>query len=270
MNVSHNRDRLKTDSKNQTKNLLILGGTTEARKLAEQLVNSTKINLRINLRVITSLAGRTTKPTQISGELRIGGFGGVDGLIDYLQTARIDFLIDATHPFAAQISKNGAIASQTLKIPHLRLARPAWQKQIRDDWIEVQNMGEAANSAFQFKRVLLTIGRQQLNPFLTNNLQSTWFLIRSIEIPDLIIPNSEILCDRPPYSLETEKNLLLKYQIDAIVSKNSGGMETYSKVLAARELRIPIIMVQRPILANVCEVENVEKAIAWLENYRLG
>jgi precorrin-6A/cobalt-precorrin-6A reductase len=251
---------LKTDPKNQPKILLILGGTSEARKLAEQLVKSTKLNLR----VITSLAGRTTQPIQIAGELRIGGFGGIAGLTDYLQNTHIDFLIDATHPFAAKISENGAIAAQTLKIPHLRLVRPAWKREEEDSWIEVKTIEEAAISAFRFKRVLLTIGRQQLTLFSTNNDRATWFLIRSIEIPDLIIPNSEILCDRPPYCLESEKELLINYQIDAIVSKNSGGIDTYAKVLAARELGMPVVMVQRPILVNIAEVENIEQAITWL------
>jgi precorrin-6A/cobalt-precorrin-6A reductase len=238
---------------NPKKNILILGGTQEARKLAEKLV------IYPDLRIITSLAGRTNLIVQIPGEVRIGGFGGIPGLIAYLKTAKIDFLIDATHPFAQQISTNAAIAAQSLGIPNLVLVRRPWQKEKEDIWIEVNTMAEAAEIAFNYNRVLLTIGRQQLGHFARNH--KTWFLIRSIESPNDEIPNSQILLERPPFSLESEKELLIKHQIEAIVSKNSGG-ETYSKVLAARELNIPIIMVQRPVIPDIVQVETVERAIS--------
>jgi precorrin-6A/cobalt-precorrin-6A reductase len=239
---------------NPKKNLLILGGTSEARKLAEELV------VEPNLRIITSLAGRTNPIVQIPGELRIGGFGGIPGLIAYLQTEKIDFLIDATHPFAAQISHNAAIAAQSLEIPYIVLGRKPWQKEKEDNWIEVSTMEEAAEIAFKYNRILLTIGRQQLEYFVKTP-KSTWLLIRSIEAPNIEISNSQILLKRPPYSLESEKELLIKHQIEAIVSKNSGG-ETYSKVLAARELGIPIIMVQRPVVPEAVQLETVDRAIS--------
>lgn len=248
---------------NQPKNILILGGTIESRKLAEKLVDDP------NFRVITSLAGRTNLILKIPGELRIGGFGGIQGLIEYLQRAQIDFLIDATHPFATQISHNAAIAAQSLGIPHLVLVRKPWQREREDNWLEVEKMEEAAKIAFNYGKVLLTIGRQQLEYFAENPKSPnkiTWFLIRSIEAPNIQILNSQILLERPPFSLESEKELLIKHQIEAIVSKNSGGTETYHKILAARELRIPIIMVQRPVIAKVDQVETMDQAIAWLND----
>ena len=248
------------------KRLSILGGTGDAVKLA-----SLAIDLP-GLEVITSLAGRTSTPQNLVGDVRIGGFGGEAGLIAYLQTEQIDLLIDATHPFAAQISQNAAGAATKVGIPRLMLIRPEWARLPEDNWIKVESV-EAAVMAIpaSAERIFVTIGRQQLAPFAT--LTDKWCLMRSIDPPDprILLPG-KLLLDRGPFSLESERELLREYQIQAIVSKNSGGDATYAKIIAARELGLPVVMVQRPILqgrgfANVPEgeiVTDVAGAIEWL------
>ena len=241
------------------KRLMILGGTGDAVKLA-----SLAIALP-GLTVITSLAGRTSAPKSLVGDVRIGGFGGEAGLVTYLHTEPIDLLIDATHPFAAQISRNAAGAATQVGIPRLMLIRPGWQRLPEDNWIEVASV-EAAVGAIpaSVQRIFVTIGRQQLAPFAS--LMDKWCLMRSIDPPDpsIPLPPGKLLLDRGPFSLEQERELLRSERIQAIVSKNSGGDATYAKILAARELGIPVIMVQRPIVPSGESVPDVAGAIDWL------
>ena len=239
------------------KKILILGGTGDAVKLAAKLATVPEIE------VISSLAGRTRKPAALVGQVRVGGFGGATGLANYLQENSIDILIDATHPCAGQITCNGAIASQLANIPHLMLVRPEWEKVTGDNWIEVESVEAAAQAIPEsVKRVFITSGRQQLEPFLQRS--HIWYLMRSIDPPDVELPNSKVLLDRGPFNLEQERKLLQDYQIEAIVSKNSGGSATYAKIIAARELGIPVVMVQRPARPEGEKVNDIEEAIAWL------
>ena len=242
------------------KKILILGGTGDAVKLAAKLATIPEIE------VISSLAGRTRKPAALVGQVRIGGFGGATGLANYLQENSIDILIDATHPCAGQITCNGAIASQLANIPHLMLVRPQWEKVTGDNWIEVESVEAAVQAIPELvKRVFITSGRQQLEPFLQRS--HIWYLMRSIDPPDIELPNSKVLLDRGPFNLEQERKLLQDYQIEAIVSKNSGGRATYAKIIAARELDIPVIMVQRPARPEGEKVSDIEEAIAWLSSH---
>jgi precorrin-6A/cobalt-precorrin-6A reductase len=239
--------------------VLILGGTGDAADLASKLAVLPSIS------VISSLAGRTRQPVSPMGEVRCGGFGGASGLVAYLKAEHIDVLIDATHPFAEQISWHAAQAAEETGMPYLRLARPAWQKTQDDNWIEVATVAAAARAIpTSARRVFLTIGRQQLAPFAV--LPQVWFLMRSIDPPDedLTIPNGQVLLDRGPFSLEQERQLFGDYQIDLLVSKNSGGNATYAKIVAARELQIPVVMVQRPEMPAGETVADGEGAIAWL------
>ncbi|MEG4594793.1 cobalt-precorrin-6A reductase [Microcoleus sp. F8_C2] len=249
------------------KRLLILGGTGDAAELAARASQIAEIE------VISSLAGRTQQPfTPKTGTVRIGGFGGAAGLAAFLlvsgaleEDRPIDLLIDATHPFAAQISANAAVAAAECNVPYLMLVRPAWERVEGDRWIEVASHSEAARALLgRSQRVFLTIGRQELAAFA--GLDAIWFLMRAIDPPALNspIPNGKLLLARGPFSLEEERQLLLEYQIDTIVSKNSGGGATYAKIVAARELGIPVVMVQRPPIADVEKVADVEGAIAWL------
>lgn len=240
--------------------VLILGGTGDAAALATQL------SLLPGVTVISSLAGRTLRPSTPIGTVRVGGFGGSDGLAVYLQTERIDALIDATHPFAAHISWNAAAAAKEISVPHLMLIRSAWEKVVGDRWLDVETVEAAAKAIpITARRIFLTIGRQQLAPFAP--LTDRWFLIRSIDppAPDLPLPPGELLLDRGPFTLASERALLQKHCIEAIVSKNSGGDATYAKVVAARELGLPIVMVQRPAMPPGKQVPDVASAVEWLK-----
>lgn len=241
------------------KRLLILGGTGDAVKLANLAIE------RSGLAVITSLAGRTSAPKSLVGDVRIGGFGGEAGLIAYLQTEQIDLIIDATHPFAAQISRNAAGAATKVGIPRLMLIRPEWTRSPKDNWIEVESI-EAAVTAIPAgaERIFLTIGRQQLSLFAS--LTNKWCLMRSIDPPDpsILLPPGKLLLARGPFNPEQERELLREYQIQTIVSKNSGGDATYAKIIAARELGLPVVIVQRPMVPDGEIVRDVAGAIEWL------
>jgi precorrin-6A/cobalt-precorrin-6A reductase len=263
------------------KRLLILGGTGDAVELADRAIELP------GLEVITSLAGRTSAPKHLVGNVRIGGFGGEAGLIAYLQTEQIDLIIDATHPFAARISRNAATAATKVGIPRLMLIRPEWVRSPEDNWIEVESV-EAAVQAIpaSAERIFVTIGRQQLAPFAS--LTDKWCLMRSIDPPNAnsSLPPGKLLLDRGPFSLERERQLLIDYRIQAIVSKNSGGDATYAKIIAARELGLPVVMVQRPIIpegdfpeesllvisvvALHQRVADVSGAIDWLRDAQIG
>jgi precorrin-6A/cobalt-precorrin-6A reductase len=246
------------------KRLLILGGTGDGVELARQATNIP------GLEVISSLAGRTITPKSLVGAVRVGGFGGEAGLVEYLQAAQIDLLIDATHPFAAKISCNAAGAARKVGIPWLMLIRPGWERLPQDDWIEVGSIDAAVvGIPASAKQIFLTIGRQQLAPFAS--LTDKWCLVRSIDPPDasILLPPGELLLDRGPFSLEQELKLLQGYQIQAIVSKNSGGDATYAKIIAARELGIPVVMVQRSIVPEGDTVTDVSGAMEWLIEQKL-
>jgi len=239
--------------------VLILGGTGDAVELAA------KASTIKGIEVISSLAGRTRQPSVPTGHVRIGGFGGEAGLADYLRDMHIDFLIDATHPFATQISCNAAAGAAEVGVQRLMLVRPAWQKVKGDRWLEVESVEAAAASLpTQAKRVFLTVGRQQLASFAS--LDQIWFLMRLIDppAPDTLIPKGMLLCDRGPFALEQEREILLQHEIDTIVSKNSGGDATYAKIIAARDLGVKIVMVSRPATPPGEQVADVDSALAWL------
>ncbi|MBD2215237.1 cobalt-precorrin-6A reductase [Nostoc linckia FACHB-104] len=239
--------------------VLILGGTGDAAEIAA------RVAIIPGVEAIASLAGRTRQPSIPSGNVRIGGFGGVAGLVSYLQEMSIDFVIDATHPFASQISWNAAAATAEVGIPRLLFNRPAWEKVNGDRWIEVDSITDAAAAlSNQAQRVFLTVGRQELSAFA--QLEEIWFLMRVIDppSPDALTPSGLVLCDRGPFALDNEREILIHHQIDTIVSKNSGGDATYAKIIAARELDIQIVMVKRPAIPPSEQVSNVEDVMAWL------
>ncbi len=242
------------------KRVLILGGTGDATELALKAADISGVA------IMTSLAGRTRQPIVPCKETRIGGFGGVSGLVNYLKEQWIEVLIDATHPFASQISFNAAIAATAVNIPHLMVIRPAWKREAGDDWIDVESNANAATVLPGLaQRVFLTIGRQELATFAHLNI---WFLMRMIDppLPNTLVPSGELLLDRGPFSLENERSLLQQYEIGAIVSKNSGGHATYAKIRAAREQRIPVVMVQRPPVPAGEKVADIESALFWLRD----
>jgi precorrin-6A/cobalt-precorrin-6A reductase len=241
--------------------VLILGGTTEAAELAEYLVR------RPALVVTSSLAGRTKSPKLPPGKVRIGGFGGGDGLVAYLQGARIDLLVDATHPFAENISRNAASAARTTGTPLLALRRSPWARVAGDVWHEVHDIHQAVELiGMQEKRVFLTIGRQQAAQFAA--CLHAWFLIRCIDSPVGPLPlRYEVILERGPFDLKHERDILRTYAIDLIVSKNSGGAAAYAKIAAARERRLPVLMIGQPELPHALRVETVLEALRWIERH---
>jgi len=248
-----------------TPTVLVLGGTSEARALAGQLV------LEPGLRVISSLAGRVSNPSLPAGEIRIGGFGGAEGLAAYAVAEGVGAVVDATHPFAQTISAHAAEACARVGLPLLRLARPAWSSRDGDDWHDAGSLGEAAAMLPGLgTRVFLTTGRQGLAAFAELDL---WFLIRCVDPPDAPLPaRSQVLLARGPYERAAERALMHGHGIDVLVTKNSGGPLTEGKLDAARDLGIPVVMVSRPAAAAAESVTSVGDAVRWVRNqaHRLG
>jgi precorrin-6A/cobalt-precorrin-6A reductase len=241
--------------------ILILGGTAQARQLAQRLAG------RANLDVTLSLAGRTASPAAQGVPVRSGGFGGVDGLARYLAEERVDVLIDATHPYAAQISANAANAAAQAGTALLALRRPPWTARAGDSWIEVDNVAEAARALGEKpRRVFLALGRNELRPFA--GAPHHCYLVRSVDPvePPLAVPRADYIIGRGPFAEADERALLERHRIDIIVAKNSGGAATYGKIAAARALRLPIILLRRPPLPEGPAVETVEAAVAWLDH----
>ncbi|MCF1184959.1 cobalt-precorrin-6A reductase [Marichromatium gracile] len=241
--------------------VIILGGTTEGYALAEALAG------RTGIRLINSLAGRTDNPRLPAGETRVGGFGGAEGLADFLLTVQADAVIDATHPFAAAMGWNAHAGCAAAAVPLLRIERPAWQPQPGDQWFETDDWAgaRARLSARGARRVLLALGRQELAPFA--GLDDIHFLIRAVSAPDPMPPfaDAELLLARGPFGLEEERDLLDTHRIDTIVCKNSGGTATAAKLTAARERGIEVVMRRRPPRPQRPTVARVDEALAWLE-----
>ena len=242
--------------------VLILGGTGEALALAQRLTGMPEIS------IITSLAGRTRDPTLPVGEVRIGGFGGVDGLRAYLKENAIGLVINATHPFAATMSENVLAAHKQCGVPLLRLLRPAWHKQPDDTWIKAPSLkAAAAICRWLGRRVLLSVGSQEIAVFA--DLPRAYFFVRMVDAPQAPLPllSAEAIIAKGPFALIDERRLLLEREIDLIVTKNSGGDATFAKIAAARELSIPVVMVDRPEIAlhPGCDaVDSVEAAFDWV------
>jgi precorrin-6A/cobalt-precorrin-6A reductase len=239
--------------------VLILGGTGEARALAQALFAQ-------GIRVVTSLAGRTTEPMLPAGEVRIGGFGGVTGLSRYLDDQAIGAVIDATHPFAATISANAVAASQSSGVPLLRIERPLWTGPHAHRWVGARDSLEAAELLPKGANVLLTIGRQGIGAFFART--DCRIVARMIEVTDDIPHNWTLLRDRGPFAFEAERELMSRNAITHLVTKNSGGHQTAQKLEAATALGVTIIMIARPVLPRAQTVSDIAGAIDWLECVR--
>ena len=236
--------------------ILILGGTAEARELANRLVAQ-------GHDVTSSLAGRTQDPILPQGGLRMGKFGGIPGLAAYLRVAGIDTLVDATHPYAGQISINAVAAAQAVNVPLIRYMRAPWEQQMGDDWVTVETASEAAAALPPNADVLLTTGHTGLEHFL--NRDDCQFVVRTIEAPAVDLPrHASLLQTRPPYGLIDEMALMEREGITHLVTKNSGGKQTAPKLEAARRLGVKVIMIARPVYGPANEVASVDDAIAAL------
>lgn len=241
--------------------ILILGGTTEARLLAEDLAG------RPDLAPVLSLAGRTARPLPPAIPHRIGGFGGAAGLAAYLREHRVEKVIDATHPFAERISANAEAACGSAGIPLLCYTRPGWQAGPGDRWTEVAGAPEAAEAIGEApRRVFLTVGRLQLPAFAAAPRHD--YLIRSIDPPDPPpdLPRHRLLLARGPFTQESETRLMREERIEFLVTKNSGGEATRAKLDAARELGLQVILIRRPAVGAAPAVHTLDAVLAWIHD----
>lgn len=239
--------------------VLVLGGTGEARRLAELLAG------RPDTDAVVSLAGRTRAPAPLPLPTRIGGFGGAAGLAGYLRTAKVEALVDATHPFAERISANAVEAAAAAGVPLAVLARPAWAPVAGDRWTEVDDLTAAAAAlGSDPRRVLLTVGRIGLAAFRA----APWhaYLVRTIDDPgDLGLPDARLLLDRPPFDADAEAGLMRRERVEVLVTKNSGGPSTYGKIEAARALGLPVVVVRPPMRGGAAVFDDPEGVVGWLD-----
>ena len=244
--------------------ILILGGTTESRELAAELAVR-----HPEVRVTTSLAGRVSRPGALAGDVRIGGFGGAEGLAEWLCEHRVDAVVDATHPFAESITANAARAATDTGLPVVVLRRPGWRPVPGDRWHPVASLPEAADLLPRLgRRILLTTGRLGLAAFA--HLPQLHFVVRSVEPPEPPMPpDVELLLARGPFTVADETALLREHRIDVVVTKDSGGAATSAKLTAAREAGVPVVVVRRPPLPDgVSAVADVGGVLEWVG--RLG
>lgn len=244
-----------------TGRLLILGGTGEAASLARGVV----ARFGDAIAVTTALAGRTRHPGPLPGQVRIGGFGGAAGLAGYILDHAIDRLVDATHPFAARISRAARFAADRTGVPRLLLLRPAWRRHPLDRWIEVDSVEGAALLVGRLgRRAWLTVGAGALIPFARST--GVHFVVRLIDPPrdPPPLPSCEVVVGRGPFSLAEERSLLQRHAIDVLVTKASGGAATEAKLIAARELGLPVVMVRRPTAEPGLSVDSIEAALDWV------
>ncbi|MFA7945919.1 cobalt-precorrin-6A reductase [Pseudomonas brenneri] len=221
------------------KRILLLGGVTEALAIARTL----------GPQHIYSLAGIGRVPTDLACQVRVGGYGGAEGLAQFVRAQNISLILDATHPYAAHISANAAQAARLCAIPCWALRRPAWQPQPGDDWREVSDWAGLIEALKPFQRPLFTLGREPLQHLDEIPAEQFWTL-RALDV----YPGNarcEVIGARGPFLLEDERALFERRQIDVLISKNSGSSATEPKLEVARERGVPVVVLQRPVLAGV-------------------
>ena len=219
--------------------ILLLGGIGEALAIARQLPAD----------ALYSLAGLGKVPSDLPCRVRVGGYGGAEGLARFIKEQGIDLLVDATHPYAAQISRNAAHAAQLAGIPCWALRRPGWQAGPGDDWREVSDWAELIAALAPFRRPLFTLGREPLEHLTEIPAHQHWTVRCLTAQPPA--PRAEILGARGPFALDDERALLARIDCDVLVSKNSGSQATEHKLQAARERGIPVLVLKRPELPAV-------------------
>ncbi|MBY0360888.1 MAG: cobalt-precorrin-6A reductase [Phreatobacter sp.] len=238
--------------------ILLLGGTTEASRLARALADA-------RMDAVFSYAGRTDAPVAQSLPMRVGGFGGVEGLAEYLRREGIIHVVDATHPFAARMSGNAIAACAETGTPLIALERAPWQAQAGDDWRHVADI-DAAVAALPDDpaRVFLAIGKQTLAPFAAKAQHH--YLLRLVDPPEVPppLPQATVVIDRGPFHAAADTALLRDHAITHVVAKNAGGAGAEAKLIAARALRLPVILIDRPALPPRRVVASVEEVMAWL------
>jgi precorrin-6A/cobalt-precorrin-6A reductase len=245
-----------------TLRVLILGGTFEANELARRLAADARMCPTL------SYAGRTANRRPALTPIRVGGFGGANGLAEYLKREAIDVLVDATHPFAVQISGNAASAAASANVALIVLERPAWQPGPLDRWTFVPDLYAAvAALPSDPSRIFLAVGRQSIAPFAAKPQHH--YLIRVIEPPEVPkgLTSYEIVSQRPPFRCDIDAALLRSKRIDLVVTKNSGGTAAFAKLKAARQLGVPVIIIDRPVRPSSAVVESVDDVIMELDHH---
>lgn len=239
--------------------ILIFGGTFEAVELANALVER-------GHQVTTSLAGRTQEPAVPKGKLLTGGFGGVEGIVDYLKKSRTEHVLDASHPFAANISANVATACHTANVDLIRIDRPPFEEPTRSHWIRVNSSADAAEQLPIGAKVFLTLGRQTLEPFIAR--PDIHYVLRAIEQPQMELPgNFEVVLARPPFSRASELALMRQERITHLVAKDSGGEMTAAKLQAAYMLNVQVIMINRPGKPEVKSVTTIADVLGHFDQF---
>ncbi|MBN9091044.1 MAG: cobalt-precorrin-6A reductase [Reyranella sp.] len=239
--------------------VLILGGTTEASALARQIAGDAR------LAPVLSLAGRTTNPQPQPIPTRTGGFGGIEGLVRFLGDDKVDAVVDATHPYADQMSAHAVAACRETGVPLASLVRPEWQRHADDRWHVVADAEAAARAlGAEPRRVFLSLGRQEVHVFAS--APQHHYLARLIERPEQtkLPPDLRLLQARGPFDRADEERLLRAERIDVVVSKNAGGTATYAKIEAARALGLPVVMIARPHKPAGVAMADVDACVAWL------
>ena len=238
------------------KRILLLGGVTEALAIARTL----------GPEHVYSLAGVGRVPTDLTCQVRVGGYGGSEGLAQFVRAERISLILDATHPYAAQISRNAAEAARACGVPCWALRRPAWQPQPGDDWREVADWAELVEALKPFKRPLFTLGREPLQHLDEIPAEQFWTL-RALDV----YPGNErceVIGARGPFLIEDERTLFEERRIDVLISKNSGSTATEPKLEVARERGVPVLVLKRPMLAQVDrEFLSSEETLSALANF---
>ncbi|WP_242145974.1 cobalt-precorrin-6A reductase [Sphingomonas sp. BAUL-RG-20F-R05-02] len=240
--------------------ILVLGGTTEASALAVRLAARGDA-------AVLSYAGRVATPKAQPLPVRVGGFGGVDGLTAYLRTHRVSHVVDATHPFAARISANAVAACATVGVPLVTLTRPAWQAVAGDRWTHVADIDAAvAALAGPPRRVMLALGRMHVDAFLAQPQHH--YLLRFVDAPDAppALPQHDLVVDRGPFTAEGDRRLMVAHGIDLVVCKNAGGSGAEAKLIAARALGLPVLLIDRPVLPVRTEYSRVEEVLDWIDH----
>jgi precorrin-6A/cobalt-precorrin-6A reductase len=237
---------------------LILGGTSEAHSLADAVAGA-------GFEATYSYAGRTRAPPDQKLPIRVGGFGGATGLAEYIHRKAITHVVDATHPFAAEISRNAVIACATTGAELIALEREPWVKAPGDNWIEVADIASAVMALpVERARVFLAIGRQHIAPFGAKPQHA--YTLRFVDSPDgpLPLPDAEVIVSRGPFALAGELEMMRSRRIEWIVARNSGGNGARAKIDAARELGLPVVMLKRPELPDRKRTESVAEVMQWL------
>ncbi|MCK4868495.1 MAG: cobalt-precorrin-6A reductase [Alphaproteobacteria bacterium] len=242
------------------KRLLILGGTGEAAALHE----AAGAKFEGGLEVVSSLAGRTNEPRSLPGMTRTGGFGGVEGLTHWLREEEIDMVVDATHSYAARISANARTACEISGVNRAILWRPPWTARPGDNWIPVADAAEAAERLPSLgKRAFLALGSGQLWQFA--DVKGVWLMSRVAETPEPhTAPPGFVVVGRGPFTVDNELRLMEEQDIDLLVSRNSGGEATVGKIIAARQRRIPVIMLERPAPEPGEQCSDLKEVLQWI------